>query len=665
MRKGILLVAAFMIAGGGAQAAVTKFEVQSRKPFSSNPRFELLEGRFTGALDPADRYNAIINDIGLAPHDSSGRVVYSATFKLLKPLDMTGASGLLIYDVPNRGHGAVTAFPQGHVSVISGWQGDLADGPALQTITVPVAHNRDGSPILGPVIARFIDMPAGTTTMPIAGGPAGGIGGHNFLPATERGARLIKASSDTAEPVEVPRGDWAFGDCTSAAFPGKADLGKLCLKNGFDPKFAYTLSFQAQDPRLLSIGFAATRDLIAFLRYAKTDDAGNPNPVAGQMRWAIARGVSQSGNYLRSFLHLGFNAAENGRIVFDGVNPLIAARQNPMNFRFANPGGAANLYEPGSDGVVWWTGYADKTRGLPEASLLDRCHATATCPKIVEELGSSEFWGLRASPDFVGTDAKADLPLPASVRRYYTPGVTHGGGRGGFALTSGTAPGCILPANPNPAFDTYNAIFDTLVQWVTHDVPPPPSSYPTLATGDLVAPTAAAMGFPTIAGQPTPDGHLNALLQYDFGPGFNAADLSGAIAVQPPHIVRTLPSLVPRTDTDGNEIAGIRSVLMQVPLGTYLGWNVTAKGFEAGQGCGFQGGYIPFAATKAERLANRDPRLSLEERYRTHANYVAKVKAAASRLVANRYLLPGDAARLVMEAENSDILDAQLEHGQR
>jgi len=651
-RKGIL-VAVALLSGSGAQAAVTQFEVQSRKPFASDPHFELIEGRFSGALDPADMHNRIINDIKLAPRDGRGRVGYSATFKLLKPIDMKAASGLLVYDVPNRGHGMVTAFPQGHVSVISGWQGDLADDPSLQTITVPVARNPDGSPIIGPAIARFMDMPAGTTTMTIAGGPAGGIGGHNFLPVTEKGARLIKADSDAAQPVEVPRSDWAFGDCMSTAFPGKPDLRKLCLRDGFDPKFAYTLSFQTQDPKLLSIGFAATRDLVSFLRYGKSDAAGNPNPVAGQIHWAIGRGVSQSGNYLRSFLHLGFNAAENGRIVFDGINPLIAARQNPMNFRFANPGGAANLYEPGSDGVVWWTRYADTTRGLPEASLLDRCNATATCPKIAEELGSSEFWGLRASPDFVGTDAKTDLPLPANVRRYYTPGVTHGGGRGGFELTSGPAPGCMLASNPNPASDTYNAIFEALVQWVTQGVPPPPSSYPKLADGDLVAPTATAMGFPAIPGQPQPDGHLNTLLQYDFGSSFNAADLSGAISIQPPHIVRVLPSLVPRTDADGNEIAGIRSVLMQAPLGTYLGWNVVAKGYEAGQGCGFQGGYIPFARTKAERLANNDPRLSLEERYSSRADYVARVKTAAEKLVSQRYLMPKDADRIVREAETS------------
>ncbi len=82
-------------------------------------------------------------------------------------------------------------------------------------------------------------------------------------------------------------------------------------------------------------------------------------------------------------------------------------------------------------------------------------------------------------------------------------------------------------------------------------------------------------------------------------------------------------------DADGNEISGIRSPLVEAPLGSYVGWNVTASGFQAGRYCGNTGGYIPFAATRAERLAKGDPRLSLEERYPSHDAYVAKVKEAA------------------------------------
>jgi hypothetical protein len=637
-----------------AHAALREFSVESRKPWPADPtRFELLEGHFRGDLDPAAPQNRIINDLALAPRNAEGRVGYRATFAILRPLGKL--SGLLVYDVANRGRINPTAFSQGNFSVVSGWQGDLVPGASIQSIDVPIAHTRDGSPITGPVIARFINMPAGITTLDIKGGPAGGIGGRAFAPATAEGARLVKASSDDVDPVEVPGTDWAFGDCSATPFPGKPDLTKLCLKGGFDPRYAYTLSFTTQDPKVLAIGFAATRDLVAFLRHSVRDDRGNANPLAGQVRKAIARGVSQSGNFLRSYVHLGFNEDEAGRTIFDGINPLIAARQSLMNFRFANPGGAAGLYEPGSDGVVWWTSYTDTARGLRKASLLDRCRASHTCPKVVEIMGASEFWGLRASPDYVGTDARADLPLPANVRRYYTPSVTHGGGRGGFAYEGRPAGGCMLQANPNPASDTYSALFQALEDWVMTGTEPPASRYPTLASGDLVQPTAAAMDFPLIPGHPAPDGHLNTLLQYDFGATFNAADLSGAISRQPPRLIKVLPSLVPRTDADGNEIAGIRSVQLQVPLGTYLGWNEASAGFEKGKGCGFQGGYIPFAATRQQRIASGDPRPSLEERYGSRANYLAKVRLAAQQLVAQRFLLPSDAERLVQEAEKATI----------
>ena len=107
---------------------------------------------------------------------------------------------------------------------------------------------------------------------------------------------------------------------------------------------------------------------------------------------------------------------------------------------------------------------------------------------------------------------------------------------------------------------------------------------------------------------------------------------------------------------DGNEIGGIPSVLHQAPLGSYLGWNVTASGYSKGRVCGFSGGFIPFARTVQQRLASGDPRPSLEERYGTHERYVEKVRDAAKRLVQERFLLQEDADRLVREAEASAVL---------
>jgi hypothetical protein len=96
-------------------------------------------------------------------------------------------------------------------------------------------------------------------------------------------------------------------------------------------------------------------------------------------------------------------------------------------------------------------------------------------------------------------------------------------------------------------------------------------------------------------------------------------------------------------------------VLRDAPLGTYLGWNITAAGFHKGQICNYAGGMIPFAKTKAQRIANEDPRLSLEERYATHDGYVAAVTAAARKAVMQGFLLEAD-EKAFAAAEASDVL---------
>jgi Alpha/beta hydrolase domain len=100
-------------------------------------------------------------------------------------------------------------------------------------------------------------------------------------------------------------------------------------------------------------------------------------------------------------------------------------------------------------------------------------------------------------------------------------------------------------------------------------------------------------------------------------------------------------------------------VLLEAPLGTYTGWNITAEGaraFHKGKLCSYAGGMIPFARTKAERDANGDPRPSLEERYGNHAGFVAAVRKAAQKVKAAGFLLDADAAALIKEAEASEVL---------
>jgi len=676
---GVLAVCALSLP---AQARITKVVVEETKSpafdgksFGAAGQYEVISGHIFGELDRDDPLNGIITDIKLAKPNQSGPVEYSATFTLTKPIDMSKASGVMIYQVPNRGavyFGTPDASGPtvGSVILTSGWQGDIPPRAGLQTIKVPVALHSDVlgpgiypnqmMPVTGVALASFVNMPPGQNSLPMTGGIGIGTPRPEPVSLDTKTAHLTKRTQG-GKPVAIAGNKWAFADCTTTPFPGKPDPHSLCLKDGFDPAYLYELAYTAKDPLVLGIGFAATRDINAFFKNASHDDAGFANPIAGTIKAAIAIGGSQSGNFLRTFTALGFNQDEAKHIVWDGIESQIAGRQLAMNIRFAAPGGAAGATEPGSEAVLWWGTYDDTARGRGKGSLLDRCNATHSCPKVFDVFGSAEFWGLRMSPDLVGTDAKADIALPDNVRRYYSPGVTHGGGKGGFAVEAdhkamSVTGQCVLADNPNPSSDTIRALTAALIDWVVKGTEPPPSRYPTLAKGDLVQPTAKAMGFPKIPNAPQPDGMINEFLDLDFGPGFNYRDLSGVITVEPPKQKRVLPSLVPRVDADGNEQAGAPSVLHEAPLGTYLGWNVTAGGFYKGQGCGFTGGYIPFVKTKAERMASGDPRPSLEERYGTHDAYVAKVKGAAARLVGERLLLQADADRIVKQAEDSSVL---------
>jgi hypothetical protein len=301
--------------------------------------------------------------------------------------------------------------------------------------------------------------------------------------------------------------------------------------------------------------------------------------------------------------------------------------------------------------------------------MLDRCTASKTCPKILEHYGSAEAWALNLSPALVGTSADKDIPVPANVRRYYIPSTAHGGGNGGFTVVPAAPPACpgvnfgtgILAGNPVPHTETVNALRVHFRNWVMKGTPPPASVYPTLAGGLLVDPTKEATGFPTIPGLPAnaPTGLISAGLDYDWGPGIDPIDGSGVRTKVPPTITHVFKMKVPKVDADGNELGGVPVVLRDAPLGTYLGWNIVAAGFHQGKICNYAAGMIPFARTRAERMANSDPRLSLEERYTDHNGYVNAVKAAAAKAVARGFLLQDDANDLISQAAASNVLAPQ------
>jgi Alpha/beta hydrolase domain len=662
---------ALLLVAAASEARVTRITISSTtsafngQTFGDVGTYEQIRGTATGELDPLDPRNAVITDIHQAPRNANGNVEYTATFTMLKPVDMSKASGVLVYGVSNRGGRAlgfgnvgVTAanpagdgFDQkpGHVYLASGWQGDLVFNPALpaETIEVPVVQG-----VTGPTFARFVTVAGNVNTQPLPGRGRT----PDSLDTTK--AKLISIARESnvgvrTGVVEIPSGDWAFADCSSTPFPGTPNETMICLKNGFDPNLIYELVYTAKDPLVLGVGMAAMRDVNSFFRRASAADG---NPIAGRINWAIGYGISQSGRFLKNFLLLGFNEDEDGRVVWDGAHPIIAGQMGQFNIRFAQPGNIANIFEPGAEGPIWWGDYNDTARGRGVTGILERCRASHTCPKIFDDFGGPEIWYSRGSVGIAGTKGKEDLRLPRNVRRYYHASTTHGGGGGGFAVAQPAIAGQMLARNPNPQTEIRRALFIALTDWVTEGKRPPRSEYPRVSDGTLVPATATAMHWPKIPGAPTPDNVINVLMDYDYGPDFRYNDQSGVMTNVVPPIKQIIPTPAAKVDEDGNEIAGVKSVLLQAPLGTYTSWNPVASGPLMGNEASLAAGYIPFAMTKAERVASGDPRRSIEERYGSQEGYDCVVRHVATQEVRKGLLLQEDADRLIAQAAASNVL---------
>src|SRR4051812_20218965 len=291
-RSALIIAVAIIASAATARADVVKLEITSREPMNNGQAagaagpFEIIRGKIHGELDPKDPHNAIIQDIELAPRNARGKVEYVATFALAKPVDMTKAARVLLYQVVNRGNGQAVASAEGYVSLVSGWQADVIPTANNQTIVVPAARQKNGQPITGPVIARFTDIANGASTAAIRLASLGTVQPYLPVDLAQPQAKLTWHTAETYAGVQdashpVARSDWAFANCESTPFPGTPDATRICLKDGFHADRIYELVYTAKDPLVLGAGLAATRDIVSFFRHAQKDAAGHANPVAG------------------------------------------------------------------------------------------------------------------------------------------------------------------------------------------------------------------------------------------------------------------------------------------------------------------------------------------------------------------------------------------------
>jgi hypothetical protein len=672
MRRLTLCTAAVLIlAATSARTEVVSVDVKQRVPFAAGMSFgaagpyEKIRGVARVALDPDARANAHIVDLKLAPRDAHGRVTFNTEFVMLRPVHAPAST--LLYDVNNRGHIAILGqmngkspahndpttaedagdgflMRHGFTLLFSAWTWDVAPGlPGDEPLVLvpPVAHNPDGSAITGKVENEFtIDTPSDIAIY-------AGMRGLTYEPATpdDPGAVLTTRAKPNDPRLSVARNLWHF---VAAEKPGGP--GRIQLTGGFKPGTIYELTYVAKNPFVTGAGLAGIRDLLSYFRDHPFE--GEPTP-----KHTLIFGISQSGRLIGRMLHDGLDVDEHGKLAFDGAYMQVpgAGASAGFNSRFVQPTRHPSMLEEHdypADAFPFTSMPArDPVTGATASTLDHARDASGHLPKLMIANTSTEFWNRDASLIATTPDGTKDVSPAENVRIYAFMGAQHYVGR---SHVRAPYTNCVSTTDH---YLVMRALIVALDRWVNGGVSPPDSAYPHISDGTLLTVADYRARFPYDIGITPPGDNLHEA-RLDFGPRF-ASD--GIADIVPPVHGESFGTRVPAPDADGNDEGGVRLIELAVPLGTHTGWNERspAVGFPWAD-ARFDGSFVPFARTGAERKVSGDPRPSLEERYSSRDAFLAKLRAAAQREVESGFLLPEDVERAVKE--NTGLYDRILAH---
>jgi len=629
-----------ILGGSSLSAEVLQLIISEREPFAADVSdkvgpYERIRGRVVYSIDPVLQANEGIVDLRYALTNGNGRIEFYGDFEILAPLDLSKAQPTVLYDVNNRGRRLWGSEPfflrRGYITVSSGWIAEVPVDSNFLRLEAPVAHD-DGVPVVGTVRAEFVtDMV--TEQMSIS--DRGQLAYEPVINELEN-ATLTRRLRETDAPQVISREQWDFRQVVGPREEGSGLIeGVIVLEHGFQPGWIYELTYVARGSIVQGLGFAAIRDLVAFLKHDRSESnplrTQNGNPIATRV---IGEGRSQSGRALRMFLYEGFNADEQGRRVFDGVMPVIAGGgQGFFNHRFASPTRTATQHEGHLFPVDRFPfTYGDETDPFTGRTdgLLGRARASGTLPKVMHLDTSSEYWHRSASLVVTDPLGTLDVVLPDEVRVYVFAGSQHS------PATRPSSRGQQLP-NPTNYRPFQEALFLALDRWISDGTPPPDSVYPKIGDDTLVKwsvddsgwTTIPAVQYPSVIQQPE---------VLDYGPFF---DSERRIDHHPP--IRTgqrYAIRVPKVDENNNEVGALRLPSIAVPVATYTSWNLRNSSIGSEEALlSLTGGYIPFPVTVQDRLSTEDPRVSIRERYKNFDDYFERFMAATRQLVFDGYLL--------------------------
>ena len=435
--------------------------------------YEKLVGRAFGEVDPRDPRNAVIADINLAPRNARGMVEYSTDVYILRPVDRSKGNHRIFFEINNRGNNfsfgllnnasaAVVNDPttavevgngflmrQGYTIVLSGWDAGVAPGGGRQTISVPVARNRDGSSIVGPALEELVIDNATTMT---------GILTYAAATLDKFQASLSVRARYADPPTSVPATDWEYVNASYHSATARRDTVQArahCtssrIRRGIRSSRAWALrplvisqptcvgrcgTAPATPPRWLKAQVTSTHS--AFRSPAASCTTSST--------WASTKtsGASASST--------GCSTGSAGAV---GASSTIGS-PSP-----AGPTGSiSGAGIPSASSPSRIRSSSIRSRGRPTAASAGAGPATRA-PEIFEANSANEYWVKAGS--LLHTDTRGnDLRDPRNVRFYLFSSLPHSAGIGP------TGPGiCQQPRNPVVANPGLRALLVALDEWVS------------------------------------------------------------------------------------------------------------------------------------------------------------------------------------------------------
>ena len=657
----ISLVLPFVLFALPLAGRVTRIEITSRndvldgRSFGDAGTYERIVGRAYFSVPIANAHNRGIVDIDKAVNLKDGEVEFSADFIVVRPKDPRKGNGSMLLEIPNRGRGRIISLIDGGnwdlsndagdawllrngFTVVSlGWQWDAAGDDALK-LYAPIA--KDNGKTIVALLRGDLTPSKQMDEIPLGHLITGSIGGSEYSVANPDDPRNLLTVRDSREAkrTTIPRSKWQFAQTVDGKLiPSNRHIH---LSGGFQPGKTYEYIYVAKDPVVAGLSFAAIRDFASYGKHVR-------DAIAPAQR-IFGEGISQNGRFLRDLLYQGFNADEEGRMALDGVLAHVAgAGRGSFNYRFAQPSRDAqptsSVHFPTD--IFPFTDLPEKDPVTKESGgLLDLAAKENVVPKVFFSNTSYEYWGRAAALIHTSPDAKRDVPISENVRIYHLTGLQHFSGP--FPPQKGA--GDLLgqqPQSPAPVKYFWRAMISNMDAWVRNNRLPPPSSYPKISDGTLVR--LRKYAFAKIPGVNQPH-EASTGYRLDFGPNWH----QGILQLQPPKIGPLYPVLVPQVDADGNERDGVRLPEISVPLATYASWNLRDPSIGApSERVPFEGSYIPFPKTSADRQKSGDPRKSVAERYASREDYLARYTQALDGLIKQGWILPEDREALLHRAE--------------